>query len=250
MSLMNPLKMPVNCGFQVTRNLTIIAVKDSKSGEKDLNFISKIYWANLSHGCLIIIALSWTLVKAQEPSLESRIESVKSILKELDTSAANCLKELKDSGSENQIQCVGFMTDIDGRPTADLVSHCDVLKTWRDDYVEDPTYSGETTKTNLKRMRDIEYFCGENFLQKHATNVVAAFESITEQYRQEFSNLSIERRLSEMQFIDTLDRERALLQESMLQQNHRQQSEANLRRNEIERELIRQRINPTTYPGN
>ena len=142
------------------------------------------------------------------------------------------------------------MTDIDGQTTADLISHCDVLKTWRNQYVEDPTSSNETTVTNLKRMRDIEFFCGENFLQKRANNVVDAFELLTEKLSQDFLSLSTNRRFSELQFIHTLDRERTLLKESMLRQNQRQQSEATFRRNEIERELIRQQINSPTYPQN
>ena len=90
-----------------------------------------------------------------------------------------------------------------------------------------PSNSNETTETNLKHMRDIEFFCGENFLQERANNVVDAFELLTDQLNQESSNLSTNRSFSELQFIHALDRERALLQESMLRQNQRQQSEAN-----------------------
>ena len=247
---MSQLKMPVNYGFQVTENLKSIVVRDSKSGKRYLNFMSKTCQASLNYGCVIIITLSCSLLKAQETSLEVRVDLVKNILNELDTSAANCLKQLEGSRSENQTQCADFMTDIDGQPTADLISHCDILKTWRNQYVEDPTSSNETVETNLKRMRDIEFFCGENFLQKRASNVVDAFELLTDQRNEEFPNLSTNRRFSELQFIHALGRERALLQESMLRQNQRQQSEATFRRNEIERELIRQQINSPTYPQN
>ena len=249
-SLMSQLRMPVNYGFQVTRNLKSIAVNDSKSGKRDLNFMTKTYQASLNYVCIIIITLSCSPLKAQEIKFETRVELVKNILNELDTSAANCLKQLEDSRSDNQSQCVDFMTDIDGQTTADLISHCDVLKTWRNQYVEDPTSSNETTVTNLKRMKDIEFFCGENFLQKRANNVVDAFELLTEKLSQDFSSLSTNRRFSELQFIHTLDRERTLLKESMLRQNQRQKSEATFRRNEIERELIRQQINSPTYPQN
>ena len=247
-SLISQLKMRVSYGFQVTRNLKSIAANDSKSGEKDLNFMDKTCRTILNYGYLIIIALSCSLLKAQETSLGTRIDLVKNILNELDTSAANCLKQLEDSRSDSH--CIDFMADIDGQPTADLISHCDVLKAWRKKYVEEPTSSNETTETNLKHMRDIEFFCGENFLQERANNVVDAFELLTDQLNQESSNLSTNRSFSELQFIHALDRERALLQESMLRQNQRQQSEANFRRNELERELIRQQINSPTYPQN
>tara|TARA_B100001029_G_scaffold169630_1_gene164707 strand:- start:1603 stop:2298 length:696 start_codon:yes stop_codon:yes gene_type:complete len=182
-SLISQLKMRVSYGFQVTRNLKSIAAKDSKSGKKDLNFMNKTCRTILNYGYLIIIALSCSLLKAQETSLGTRIDLVKNILNELDTSAANCLKQLEDSRSDSH--CVDFMADIDGQPTADLISHCDVLKAWRKQYVEEPTSSNETTETNLKHMRDIEFFCGENFLQERANNVVDAFELLTDQLNQE-----------------------------------------------------------------
>ena len=166
--------------------------------------MTKTYQASLNYVCIIIITLSFSPLKAQEIKFETRVELVKNILNELDTSAANCLKQLEDSRSDNQSQCVDFMTDIDGQTTADLISHCDVLKTWRNQYVKDPTSSNETTVTNLKRMKDIEFFCGENFLQKRANNVVDAFELLTEKLSQDFSSQSTNRRFSELQLRENL----------------------------------------------
>jgi len=142
------------------------------------------------------------------------------------------------------------MTSIDGQSTTDLISHCDVIRSWREDYVENSTSSNETAVTNLQRMRDVEFFCGEGFLEKRTTNVFTAFESLKDKRNQEFSNLSISRRISELQFINAQNKERRFLKESMLLQKQRQQSENDSRRNEIERELIRQQINSPTYPQN
>ncbi len=187
---------------------------------------------------------------AQEISLEDRINLIKTALSTLDTSAAECLDQLKDSRSTNQSKCVDFMAFIDGQTTTDLISNCNVIRSWREDYVENSISSNETAETNLQRMRDVEFFCGENFLQKRTTYVSAAFALLTDKQNQEFSNLSISRRISELQFINAQDKERRILRESMLLQKQRQQSENNSRRNEIERELIRQQINSVPYPRN
>ena len=62
--------------------------------------------------------------------------------------------------------------------------------------------------------------------------------------------MSISRRISELQFINAQNKERRFLRESVLLQNQRQHSESDNRRNELERELIRQQINSKPYPKN
>ena len=186
---------------------------------------------------------------AQEISLENRIDLIKTTLSTLDTSAAECINQL-NSRSKNESKCVDFMAHIDGQTTTDLISNCNVARSWREEYVENSISSNESAETNLQRMRDVEFFCGENFLQKRTTYVSAAFELLTDKQSPAFSNLSISRRISELQFINVQDKERRSLRESMLLQNQRQQSENDNRRNEIQRELIRQQINSVPYPQN
>ena len=215
-----------------------------------MKFTSKLSQTGVFHGCVATIALFCSLLIAQDVRFENRINIIKTILSKLDNSAKECLQQLNDPRVKNQGKCVDFIASIDGQTTTDLISHCDAIRSWRENYVENSNSSNETVETNLQRMRDVEYFCGENFLQKRTVNVSAAFDLLTNKRFEEFSNLSISRRISELQFINVQDKERRFLRESMIRQNQRQQSENDNRRNELERELIRQQINSAPYPQN
>ena len=214
-----------------------------------MRFTSRLSQSVTIHGCLAAVCLSCSLLMAQEISLENRFDLIKTTLSTLDTSAAECIDQL-NSRSKNKSKCVDFMAHIDGQTTTDLISNCNAVRSWREDYVENSITSNTSAETNLQRMRDVEFFCGENFLQKRTTYVSAAFETLNDKQSEAFSNLSISRRISELQFINLQDKERRSLQESMLLQNQRQQSENDSRRNELRRELIRQQINSVPYPQN
>ena len=214
-----------------------------------MKFTSRLSQSITIYGCLAAIGLFCSLLIAQEISLENRIDLIKTTLSTLDTSAAECIDQL-NSRSKNESKCVDFMAHIDGQTTTDLISNCNVARSWREDYAENSVSSNESAETNLQRMRDVEFFCGENFLQKRTTYVSAAFDLLNDKQSQAFSNLSISRRISELQFINVQDKERRSLRESMLLQNQKQQSENDNRRNEIQRELIRQQINSVPYPQN
>jgi len=215
-----------------------------------LKFRSKLSQTGVFLGCVATIALFCSLLIAQDVRFENRINIIKTILSKLDNSAKECLQQLNDSRFKNQGKCVDFIASIDGQTTTDLISHCDAMRSWRENYVENSNSSNETVETNLQRMRDVEYFCGENFLQKRTVNVSAAFDLLTNKRFEEFSNLSISRRISELQFINAENKERRFLRESVMRQNQRQQSESDNRINELERELIRQQINSAPYPQN
>ena len=215
-----------------------------------MKFTSKLSQTLIFYGCVSTIALFCSLLIAQDVRFEYRLDIIKTILNELDNSAKECLEQLNDSRLKNQGKCVDFMTSIDGQITTDLISHCGAIRSWRENYVENSNSSNETVETNLQRMRDVEYFCGENFLQKRTVNVSAAFDLLTNKRFEEFSNLSISRRISELQFINAENKERRFLRESVMRQNQRQQSESDNRINELERELIRQQINSAPYPQN
>ena len=98
------------------------------------------------HGCLLTIGLSCSLLMAQEISLEERIYLVKTTLSMLDISAAECLDQLKESRSKNNSRCLDFMASIDGQKTTDLISHCEVIRNWRNDYVENSITSNEAAE--------------------------------------------------------------------------------------------------------
>ena len=224
--------------------------QNSENGKNDLKFTSKLSQTPIFYGCVSTIALFCSLLIAQDVGFEYRIDIIKTILNELDNSAKECLEQLNDSRLKNQGKCVDFMISIDGQITTDLISHCGAIRSWRENYVENANSSNETVEANQQRMRDVEYFCGENFLQKRTVNVSAAFDLLTNKRFEEFSNLSISRRISELQFINAQNKERRFLRESVMRQNQRQQSESDNRINELERELIRQQINSAPYPQN
>ena len=143
-----------------------------------MKFTSRLSQSKTIHGCLAAICLSCSLLMAQEISLENRIDLIKTTLNTLDTSAAECIDQL-NSRSKNESKCVDFMAHIDGQTTTDLISNCNAARSWREDYVENSITSNTSAETNLQRMRDVEFFCGENFLQKRTTYVSAAFELLT-----------------------------------------------------------------------
>ena len=143
-----------------------------------MKFTSKLSQSITIHGCLAA-SLPCSLLMAQEISLENRIDLIKTSLSTLDTLAAECIDQL-NSRSKNESKCVDFMAHIDGQTATDLISNCNAVRSWREDYVENSITSNTSAETNLQRMRDVEFFCGENFLQKRTTYVSAAFELLTD----------------------------------------------------------------------
>ena len=191
-----------------------------------------------------------TTLFAQDLSLEDRLELLKETLLELDISATKCLEQLEDTSTKSETDCDDFLRSLDGKIMADYVAHCEVLKSWRDSFINDPSASDNDKETDLNLMTGIEYSCGDNFLKKRTNNVVAAFEWLAKNHNYQSGSSSLSLRFSESQFMRTQNQERKSLQDSLLQQNVRQRSEVNQRRNQLERELIRQQINSTPYPRN
>ena len=122
-----------------------------------MKFTSRLSQSITIHGCLAAICLSCSLLMAQEISLENRIDLIKTTLSTLDTSAAECIDQL-NSRSKNESKCVDFMAHIDGQTTTDLISNCNAVRSWREDYVENSITSNTSAETNLQRMRDVEFF--------------------------------------------------------------------------------------------
>ena len=175
---------------------------------------------------------------------------LKNTLLELDISATKCLEQLEDTSAKSGTDCDDFLNSLDGQTMADYITHCEVLKSWRDSFIADPSASNNDKETDLNLMTGVEYSCGDNFLKKRTNNVAAAFEWLAKNHNHQSGSSSLSLRFSESQFMRTQNQERKSLQDSLLQQNVRQRSEVNQRRNQLERELIRQQINSTPYPRN
>ena len=251
-SSMSLLKMRVNSGSQVIKSLKSIVGNGLKNGIKDSKSMIKILKTRKS--CAYFIApfffVAAMALVAQDVSLEDRLELLKNTLLELDISATKCLEQLEDTRTKSGTDCDDFLNSLDGKTMADYITHCEVLKSWRDSFIDDPSSSNNDKETDLNLMAGVEYSCGDNFLKKRTNNVVAAFESLVEDHNHQIDSPSLNLRFSEIRFMRTQNQERKSLQDSLFQQNARQSSEANQRRNQLERELIRQQINTTPYPRN
>ena len=251
-SSMSLLKMRANSGSPVIKNLKSIVGNVLKNGIKDSKSMIKIL--KNRKGFAFFIApfcfVAATTLFAQDLSLEDRLELLKKTLLELDISATKCLEQLEDTSTKSETDCDDFLSSLDGQIMADYVAHCEVLKSWRDSFINDPSASDNDKETDLNLMTGVEYSCGDNFLKKRTNNVVAAFEWLAKNHNHQSGSSSLSLRFSESQFMRTQNQERKSLQDSLLQQNVRQRSEINQRRNQLEGELIRQQINSTPYPRN
>ena len=251
-SSMSLSKTRANSGSQVIKNLKSIVGNVLRNGIKDSKSMIKILKTRkgLTYFMASFFFFATTAVVAQDLSLEDRLELQKNTLLELDISATKCLKQLEDPNTRERTDCDDLLTSLDGQIMANYIAHCEILKSWRDSFIDDPSSSNNDKETDLNLMTGIEYSCGDNFLKKRTTNVVAAFESMVEDHNHQIDSPSLNLRFSELRFMRTQNQERKSLQDSLFQQNARQSSEANQRRNQLERELIRQQINTTPYPRN
>ena len=95
----------------------------------------------------------------------------------------------------------------------------------------------------LQLLVGVEFACGEDALQKRTQFVINTFSLLQDnkiQYQR--ADATLTRRLAEMEFDATLNNERCLLQNSILQQRARMEFETQRQINDLGNELIRQRI--------
>jgi len=185
---------------------------------------------------------------AQEPvDYQAHIDAAASQLQNLDSKAAACLAAFEDESKESAVApCQEFLGAIDGADLADYVARCEVLKTWRENFVLAARQSGTDNRgsaADLSLMVGIEFTCGENALQKRTQSVTAAFNMLYgNQNSAQQANSEIARRFAELQFETTLSNERRLLQDAI----RRQQSDRLLQNERqfdaLEKEIIRQQI--------
>ena len=229
-----------------------IAVKDLRNGTKDLKSTNKLVNAvALSQLIFLLGVFSLpTLLFAQGLTLEERIEKASITLRELDEKARTCLDRLDKQDGANRSHCDDFMRALDGELVGDYIIHCDVLKTWRDDFVEGQATASADIEKNLQLMTGIEFACGEDALQKRTRYVAKTFELLQDTGSVRQPAASVNRRISELQIQQLQNAERLSLRNSILQQNRRLQLEADQRQDNLEKELLRQEINSAPFPGN
>lgn len=189
------------------------------------------------------LAFLWPSVAlAQEMTVEERIESAETVLRAVDEQARVCIEQLAESTNSTQPEeCVNFLASIDGEVLAGYLEQCASLKQWRDSYVDNPPPASSDSERDLQRLVGVERVCGEDALRRRTEFVVIAFEALNERPARPASGLSLQRRLTELEFRSTLGGWQNELDVS--NSNRRVRSETLQQFDQLEEELIRQQIN-------
>jgi len=246
------LKMLANSGLLHTKSLKSIAAKNLRTGKKDLKSMNK---SSCTAIIIQLIALFGVfslppLLLAQGLSLEERVESASNALAELDRQASACLDSIDKKDDDNLLYCDDFIKALDGELIGNYLNQCEVLKAWRDDFVEDQSTPTDDIERILELMTGIEFSCGEDALLKRTQYVAKTFGLLQDTGRASQSAVPVNRRISELQVQRMQNAERLSLQNSILQQNRRLQLETDQRQDDLEKELLRQQINSAPFPGN
>ncbi len=190
-------------------------------------------------------ALSLTLAGsalAQEMTLEERIGAAESILEAVDEEARVCIERIAESLSSVQPEeCASFLALIDGEVLAGYLEHCAELKEWRNAYVENPPAAGSNSERDRQRLVGVERVCGDEALRRRTEFVVVAFEALNERPARRAGGLSLQRRISELEFRSTLGGWQDDL--DVTNSNTRVRGETLQQFDQLEEELIRQQIN-------
>ena len=189
------------------------------------------------------MALLWPgFATAQEMTVEERIGAAESILRAVDEQARVCIEQLAEfANSVQPEECASFLDSIDGDVLAGYLKHCAELKQWRDTYVENPPPAGPDSERDRQRLVGVERVCGENALRQRTEFVTAAFDALNERLSRRASGLSLQRRISELEFRSTLGGWQNELDAT--NSNRRVRSETLQQFDQLEEELIRQQIN-------
>lgn len=185
------------------------------------------------------------LAPAQEIDFQKTIDSSSEALIHLDVLANDCLTTL-DSMENSQTACNKFIQAIDGELMANYLEQCRLLKSWRDQYVDQTVKAdlGSDKNTNeemLRRLIAIEYSCGENTLRDRTRFVFTAFNRLNAS-SVTIDTSEINRQLSQRRFETLEQNERQGLQNSLQDQQDKSLRESTQQFNNLQNELIRQQI--------
>ena len=191
----------------------------------------------------VLLALFWpSLASAQELTPAERIGAAESILQAVDEQARVCIERLAESANAVQPEeCASFLASIDGDMLAGYLEHCAELKQWRDAYVENPPPAGPDSERDRQRLVGVERVCGEDALRQRTEFVAVAFDELNERLSRRASGLSLQRRISELEFRSTLGGWQNEL--DVTNSNRRVRGETLQQFDQLEEELIRQQIN-------
>ena len=164
-----------------------------------------------------------------------------------DSKAAACLGAFEAESKESAAaSCRECLDAIDGAELADYLARCQILKTWRENFVLAAQQSGADYRgsdADLRLMVGIEFTCGEDALQKRTQFVSTAFDMLygNQNFPQQI-NREISRRFAELQFETISSNERHLLQNAIQQQQSDRLLQTERQFDDLEKEIIRQQI--------
>lgn len=110
------------------------------------------------------------------------IEDASALFASLDAHAGACRTAFDASQSATTAPpCQDFLALLDGEEVALYLEDCAALRRWRDDFIATPTAGDATAEqlaSDLQRLRDVEFYCGKDALSKRTEHVQAAFNLI------------------------------------------------------------------------
>ena len=113
-------------------------------------------------------------LQAQSSDLDSHISTIKQMFVDIDASAERCVdNELPDNPD-----CHAFSDALDREFLSQYLSHCEVLKSWRDELLTDTAAAGldqDLGASIAQNLIDVEYSCGEDALLKRTEYVLTAY---------------------------------------------------------------------------
>ena len=191
-------------------------------------------------------ALAVTNTFAQNASeLRQQLDSASAIIAQLDDLAGKC----NNSTSASSDDCINFLNAIDGDPVKTYIAHCDSLKNWREEYVEN---HDENTSSQivgdaqaLELLVGTQFNCGENALSKRSDNIASAYDYAAKAPRSLGSSSNqrdyrLQRKQSQFDQLDASERNR--LNQSIDVQRSRTNDQNQNLNNALQQELIRQQI--------
>ena len=213
-----------------------------QAGSASIRGMKRSVTAVVSHSLATLTLLLSGIALAQEMTLEERIEAAEAVLQAVDERARVCVEQLADSANAVQPEeCATFLASIDGEVLAGYLEQCAELKQWRDSYVENPPPAGPDSERDRQRLVGVERVCGEDALRRRTEYVVIAFEELNERLTRRASGLSLQRRMSELEFRSSVGGWQNEL--DVTNSNRRVRSETLQQFDQLEEELIRQQIN-------
>ena len=148
-----------------------------------------------------------------------------------------------------QTNCTKFLRLLAGESLGDYLSHCQELKTWRDDFVATAANNIESKRntTQLQRLIDVEYNCGNGALLKRSKSLVTALALVRSSQNQ--NPLQAQQSVRQRRYDEQSKPLDNTLLEAHMRQQQRLYNETQQLWNQLEFEILRQQIHNSVDYG-